>query len=301
MRKILSIFAIVSLFVVFCMAPVFAYHYPEGLVSPYEATMLDNGFNYSIYNQFYNANTFKDANGNTSNLFDHQFSYQMINKLYYLSNFKLLGANLGFGGWLPVSFNSINSGFSASGSQFGIGDIYLEPLMAVWKGDNWNVLFNSGVFLSTGIFQPSRLEATGEGYVTGVFGLGGNVFLDDAKTWNVSAITRYRLNSAQQDTNITYGDSIGLEAEISKSFAICKKDYLSVGVLGYGHQQVNSDRGSGVLWDSNDRQNLYGVGPVTRYTFYDYGVTVGAKGVAELGATNHTQGFMGTLFVSKTF
>ena len=65
---------------------------------------------------------------------------------------------------------------------------------------------------------------------------GATWYVDEAKTWAVSALNRYEFNTEQRDTHVTPGDAYTLEWGISKS--VCKE--ADLGVVGYYQQQVTS-------------------------------------------------------------
>ena len=69
---------------------------------------------------------------------------------------------------------------------------------------------------------------------------GATWYVDEAKTWAVSALNRYEFNTEQRDTHVTPGDAYTMEWGVSKS--VCKE--ADLGVVGYYQQQVtgNSDK-----------------------------------------------------------
>ena len=68
---------------------------------------------------------------------------------------------------------------------------------------------------------------------------GATWYIDEEKTWAVSALNRYEFNTEQRDTHVTPGDAYTLEWGVSKTVA----KVVDLGAVGYYQQQVtgNSD------------------------------------------------------------
>ena len=68
---------------------------------------------------------------------------------------------------------------------------------------------------------------------------GATWYIDQDKTWAVSALSRYEFNTEQRDTNITPGQAYTLEWGISKSLT----KSIEVGLVGFYQQQTTEDSG----------------------------------------------------------
>ena len=85
---------------------------------------------------------------------------------------------------------------------------------------------------------------------------GATWYIDEEKTWAVSALNRYEFNTEQRDTHVTPGDAYTLEWGVSKS--VCKE--VDLGVVGYYQQQVtgNSDTVSpSTAWRPSARKSAW--------------------------------------------
>ncbi len=142
--------------------------------------------------------------------------------------------------------------------KFGLGDLYVQPLKLGWKLDRFDVVTGYAFYAPTGHFDPGGREGVGSGQWTHEFSLGGTAYFDRGKTWRLSALASYDLNSRKRDIDITRGDTVQIQGGASKTlFGI-----LEVGLAGYAMWQVRDDRGADIpppLRGARDR--AYGLGP----------------------------------------
>ena len=121
---------------------------------------------------------------------------------------------------------------------------------------------------------------------------GATWYVDDAKTWAVSALNRFEFNTEQRDTHVTPGDAWTLEWGVSKS--VCKE--ADLGVVGYYQRQVtaNSDKQSAL-------NSVAAVGPEVSFMFPKQMIFVSLRYNCEFMAKNRAQGNAVTLTLTKAF
>lgn len=206
--------------------------------------------------------------------------------------FKLLGANYGF--FADIPFDQVHgtgdasldlganlkglfdrqsvavSGSAARGSSgtatFNIADIYLEPINFGWHFSQADVYASFGFFAPTGSVSSNQAINNGLGRWAEMFGLGAVVYLDQAKSWSISALTHYLTHQTQQGHDIRVGDDLALEWGVGKTF---RPDswkpwvaQLDMGVIGYAQWQVTNNTGSDIpIQLRGIKSNTFAVGP----------------------------------------
>jgi hypothetical protein len=226
------------------------------------------------------------------------------NIISWTSPFKILGANYGANLIVPfaivdasgnatvepvlslpgttVSLPSANtSGGSTKGS---IGDIYVEPVNFGWHFKQFDAIVSSGFFAPSGAYNSGAKLNVGFGHWTGVFGLGGVVYADKARTWSLSIYTHYLLYASQIGRDYTLGDEVPFEWGAGKTFTL-NSDIVkeaTVGAVGYAQWQVTdnsiglsptSKAGAAIVSQlSSTNATIYAAGPgielLTKYGLY---------------------------------
>ena len=123
---------------------------------------------------------------------------------------------------------------------------------------------------------------------------GATWYIDEEKTWAVSALNRYEFNTEQRDTHITPGEAYTLEWGVSKTVA----KVVDLGVVGYYQQQVTSDSGTGA---SPDRDRVAAIGPEINVAFPKPMLFVSFRYNYEFMAESRAQGHTFTLTLTKRF
>ena len=198
--------------------------------------------------------------------------------------FKILGAN--YGAFIDIPFDHVhgtgNASLDISGeifdfsrsfsrersatASFNIADIYVEPIDLGWHWSQLDVLATFGFFAPTGSYNSSDLINNGLGRWAEMFGLGAVGYLDAARSWSVSAMTRYVTHQSQQGIDLRVGDQFLLEWGVGKTWRPASwKPWvaqLDTGVVGYAEWQVTDNRGSIIPRVLRDvKGNAFAVGP----------------------------------------
>ncbi len=160
---------------------------------------------------------------------------------------------------VPVAHVSLQTDRLEAGvDKFGLGDLYVQPLKLGWKLDRFDVVTGYAFYAPTGHFDPGGREGVGSGQWTHEVSLGGTAYLDQGKTWRLSALASYDLNSRKQDIDITRGSTVQVHGGLGATLF----GFLEVGLTGYALWQVQDDRGADIpapLRGARDR--VYGLGP----------------------------------------
>jgi hypothetical protein len=144
----------------------------------------------------------------------------------------------------PVSHVSLTSDQpEASVDQFGLGDVYVQPVKIGWKAEHMDIVAGYAFYAPTGLYIPRGSGSIGLGQWTHEFSFGGTVYFDRDKTWRFSSLASYDLSQRKQGIDITRGDTFQIQGGAGKRVRTGNIGTLDVGPVGYGLKQVRDDRG----------------------------------------------------------
>jgi hypothetical protein len=271
-------------------------HYAPGLEGIKGASLPPPGIYLRDYNYFYTADQLNNSSGNKNGPADlDAFTYVNLARVIWITDTKFLGGFVGIDGFLPLvyqqaSVNTPNGPFS--GNTFGVGDLFAEGTLS-WHLKQFDFSVGSGVDAPTGDSpsQPGPSTTPGLGYWTFMQTAGATWYVDEAKTWAVSALNRYEFNTEQRDTHVTPGDAYTLEWGISKG--VCKE--ADLGVVGYYQQQVTGNSTGSPL------NRVAAIGPEISAMFPKQMFFVSLRYNYEFMAESRAQGSTITLTLTKRF
>lgn len=278
-------------------APSFTPHYVPGVEGIKGASLPPPGFYVRDYNVFYFADQLNDADGNKVPLNVDAFVYANLVRGIWITDWKVLGGSVGMDMIVPLvnTSLSVKNGSSTlyDDAIFGVGDLYFEPLTLSWHGKRYDAAFGYSFFAPTGCSSPGTAKP-GKGFWTQMLTLGGTVYLDEAKSWSLSALNRYELNSEETDTGITPGQAWTVEWGLSK--AVSKA--VEVGLAGYYQLQTTADSGSG---GSDALDQVVGIGPEISTFCPKLGLFASLRYIREFAAKDRTEGNTVTLTLTRGF
>jgi hypothetical protein len=244
------------------------------------------------YNYFYWADQLNNASGHSAGPpnFD-AFTYANIPRVIWITDTKFLGGFVGVDALLPLVDQHVRAGGFDS-TTFGIGDFFGEGTLS-WHPKQFDFAIGSGVWAPTGDSGVPPTTRVGAGFWTFMQTAGATWYIDEAKTWAVSALNRYEFSTHQRDTEVIPGQTYTLEWGVSKS--VCKE--ADLGVVGYYQQQVNPN--GGASWSSRSR--VAAVGPEVSFMFPKQMLFVSVRYNYEFMAENRAQGNAVTLTLTKRF
>jgi len=272
-------------------------HYVPGLEGIKGASLPPPGVYFKDYNIFYWADQLNDAAGNKIGQADlNTFTYANLPRVIWITDTKFLGGFVGVDGFLPLVYHQasldLGPGSSFNGNTFGVGDLFAEGTLS-WHVKQFDFAVGSGIDAPTGDSQTSPGPSTtpGMGFWTFMQTAGATWYVDEAKTWAVSALNRYEFNTEQRNTHITHGDVYTLEWGVSKS--VCKE--ADLGVVGYYQQQVTGNS------DGSSLSRVAAIGPEISAVFPKQMFFVSLRYNYEFMAENRSQGNTIALTLTKRF
>ena len=88
--------------------------------------------------------------------------------------------------------------------------------------------------------------------------LGTSLFLDDAHSWHVSALSSYETHTNKRDIDIDVGTILSLEGGLGKTFPSA----TSIGLSGYAQWKLTDDTGADIpLLLQGQKDRIFGLGP----------------------------------------
>lgn len=266
-------------------------HYVPGVEGIKGASLPPPGWYVRDYNVAYDATRLNDAAGNRTGPpnFD-AFTYANVPRVIWITDTKLLGGFLGVDALLPLIYQNVRAG--GRDSNFGVGDVFAEGTLS-WHVQHFDFAVGAGFWAPTGDSAAPPSPPTGEGYWTPMLTAGATWYLDQEKTWSVSALNRYEFNTEQRDTNITPGQAYTLEWGIGKSVT----KTIDLGIVGYYQQQTSG----GDLMGSSAHDRVASVGPEISVAFPKPMLFVSFRYLYEFMAKDRAQGQTFALTLTKRF
>ena len=271
-------------------------HYVPGSEGIKDASLPPPGVYFRDYNYFYWADQLNGPSGNKIGPADlDTFTYANIPRVIWITDTKFLGGFVGVDALLPLVYQktSLNTpGGPYSSSTFGIGDFFGEGTLS-WHPKQFDFAIGSGVWVPTGDSGKPPTTRAGAGFWTFMQTAGATWYIDEGKTWAVSALNRYEFSTEQRDIDVIPGQTYTLEWGVSKS--VCKE--ADLGVVGYYQQQVTANSGA----PASSRNRVAAVGPEVSFMFPKPMLFISLRYNYEFMAESRAQGNAVTLTLTKRF
>jgi hypothetical protein len=269
-------------------------HYITGFEGIKGASLPPPGFYVRDYNIAYYSTRVNTPAGNNIHVPGFEaFTYANVPRIIYITDTKFLGGFVGVDALIPFVYQSVKVAGLHS-DTFGIGDIFAEGTLS-WHPKQFDLAIGAGVHMPTGDSAASPTTRVGLGYWTPMLTAGATWYIDQEKTWAVSALNRYEFNTEQRDMHYTPGQAYTLEWGVSKT--VCK--VIDLGVVGYYQQQVTGD--SGRIHDGGNHDRVAAIGPEISVAFPKYTGFASLRYLYEFMAEGRAQGHTFALTLTKRF
>lgn len=271
-------------------------HYAGGLMSIRDFAMPGPGFYMSIYNYGYTTDQVNDKHGDKVDsvtvgrgdrikldLDVNVDMYVLAPTFIWVSDWKVLGAR--YGAFITPTFATASMGASLSSqtgrggsaeasADFGVGDLYAQPLWLDWAFKHWDITLAYGVYVPVGRYSTETvtlpddhgtitaeaIDNLGLGFWTHQIQQGVTWYPWEHKGTAVSLGTTYEIHSGKEDYDLTPGQNLTLNYGISQFLPLDtdKKLLLEVGPAGYSSWQTTDDEGSDASSDAHDQVHAAG-------------------------------------------
>jgi hypothetical protein len=270
-----------------------ASHYPAGAEGIKGPQLPPPGLYFRDYNYIYFANKFEEG----PPAFDINV-YVQAPRLVWITNYQILGGFYGMDTIIPFAYQdldySIPDVVSFSGSDFSLGDIFVEPITISWHENKFDAAVGYGFWAPSGDFDLDADINPGKGYWTQMFTGGITYYPDKGKLWSLSALNRYEINQKQEDTEVTPGQYWTVDWAVARSVT----PTLEVGLSGY-HQMATTAA-------SNDPSSIMkdyatALGPEITLAFPQNMFFISARYMREVSVDNRPEGNTMNITFTKRF
>lgn len=269
-------------------------HYVPGVEGIKAASLPPPGWYLRDYNVGYYSTRVNNGKGDSSGPPNFRVgNYANVPRLLWISETQLLGGFVGVDALVPFTYQSVRAG-GYDHSSFGIGDMFAESTLS-WHLQQFDFSGAFGVWMPTGKSSKPPTTDPGLDYWTPMWTAGATWYLDTNKTWAVSALCRYEVNTESDKTHVTTGNAFTLEWGVSKTLG---KIY-DVGLVGYYQQKLTGDSGPSAYQRPNDR--VAALGPEVCVAFPKQMFFVSLRYFNEFMAENRATGATFTLTLTKRF
>ena len=253
-------------------------HYVPGVANIRDLTTpAEAGFYYVQYNAFYSTDDYKNRHGDSVNSLNvgainidvtaDVDVFAITPVFMWSTETEFLGAK---NSWyiapsfaqsnVAASLSSLNINGTYETDTFGLGDVYVQPLMLGWKNPNYDINLGLGAYVPIGKYDEGADDNVGLGFWTGQAQGSLYYYLNEQTTAFMLAAT-YEVHGEKEGTDITPGDHFSLEYGISQYLS----QRLEIGLQGYIQKQVKGDSGNDGLLDLNADTEVKGFGAQLSY------------------------------------
>lgn len=228
-------------------------HYVTGVEGLQGSSVPPAGNYYLGYLVNYDINSFRTPND--ANLNGEGTVTALVNRFVKITDTKVLGADYGFETIIPVMRKSLNVG-GFDGSDTGVGDVYVGPLVLGWHGVQWDAVAAAGMWLDTASNSSTDPSLPGNGYKSTMLTGGVTYYFDPAKSISGSALFRFERHG-KKDNGVRPGNQLSLEWGVGKNLGA-----YQLGVVGYSQWQLSEDSGPGA---NNQKSSKHALGAEVVY------------------------------------
>ncbi len=277
-------------------------HYVNGVEGLKAASLPPfPGFYYRIYNAYYHAGKLASPTGVSLPVGFDVDVFASVHRLIWLSDFEILGGQYGADVAVPLINTDLQiTGAGLSASDFGMGDVYVEPLLLTWHGPRYDSAAALAAYVPIGQFSATNPASPGKDMWTFMPTLGGTYYLTPERDWSISALGRYEWHTQMQAANVTPGNDFHFEWGISHTVPT-RAAIWDVGLAGYCQWQTTADSGPGVTWATTDRDRVFAVGPEVDVFIPDREFMVQGRLLYEFGGRDRSEGWLANITTTFMF
>jgi len=290
--------------------PVDGVHYPAGLNGIKCGSLPSSGVYLRDDNLFYTGTADLPQNYDT-------FIYLQAPSLMWMTDLKIFGGNFGMNTMLPIIYKQVSYGknpppgggysLKYKDSQFGVGDIEIEPLQLSWHLKHFDFMAGYALWAPTGEYDKSSNVNLGDGLWTHMITLGGTWYPDKEHTWAVSVLNQFEFNSQQSGPRTSGSPGGGYPSIIEVPCSVFTLEWgisktvfkeTDVGIIGYYQRQFTDQTDATVIFSDS---SAAGIGPELRSRISRWGLSASLRYAYEFLADNRPQGQTINLTLAKQF
>jgi hypothetical protein len=278
------------------------------------------GVAFKLYTYYYTTDTFRNGNGDkvstvplpgggTATLDVDVGIYAISPAVVWVSDWEILGAR--YGAYMAPAFGNSSVGASlrtqtglgvgVNESEFGLGDLFVQPLWLGWHREHWVWSVGYGFYAPIGKFDSNDADNIGLGFWThqlqGVLAW----YPWKEQTTAVVGVFTYEFAGEVEDSDVTPGQRASVNLGLSHYVPLGKSGFvLELGALGYGQWQTTDDEGSDAFRPGVHDQ-LFGAGPQIGLNYVPWEAAATFKWTRDFGVKDRFEGDNFTLNFAVAF
>ena len=288
-------------------------HYTPGVFNIQDFAAPAPGVYFQNFLVVYRTDRFNDRNGKRVDFVDVNGQAVPIDidvdavtnfpAVYFITDKRFLGADFGMVIGVPIQNTDISAalptlGIGAEASNFGLGDIMVQPVMLGWHPDRWDFMANYIFYAPTGEYEEGAPDNLGLGYWThevqaaAVYRGGAN------RLWTFAGMATYDFHTSKRGFDLTPGHTFTVDWGLSKILA---PSLIELGLTGYSQWQVSDDSGFDVTRDPNIHDQVHALGGQFSWTTKSQKLNLALRYLVEFEAKDRFQGHLGVFTISYGF
>jgi hypothetical protein len=253
-------------------------HYPAGVEGIKGSSLPPPGLYIRDYNYTYFSNQFKGEGPPSFDLFANVNAPRLV----FITKYKFFGGYYGADILVPLAYQDLDQK-TARGSDFGLGDIFLEPITLSWHLKQADISLGYGLWAPTGNWDSKSTVLLGKGYWTQMYTGGVTYYPDKKKAWSISALNRLEFSSRRSDWLITPGQYWTVEWGLAKSLS----KTVDIGFAGYSQMQSTLSTGASRIVE---KERAVGLGPEITLVCPKLGLSTSIRYLHEVGVQQRPKG-----------
>ena len=313
-------------------------HYAGGLPNVRDLAVPEPGFYGVAYNYYYTTGQLNDSRGREIDTLTLRGPrggrlnlkldvdvdvYVLAPAFMWVSDWEILGAR--YAAYVTPTFSNTSvgaaldtetdQGINPGTSQFGIGDLYVQPVWLGWTLEHFDFAFGLGFYAPVGKYDvhtvqlpglgPVKVESAdniGLGFWTQQTQLAGYWYPFVNRATAVGVGLTHEINTKKRDFDLTPGQNLTLNWGASQYLPLTTDQHLlmEIGPAGYDTWQVTDDTGSDAT-SPGVHDQVHAVGAQLGLTYVPWNLAMNFHWFYEYAATNRFQGEALGLSLAKKF
>ncbi len=301
-------------------------HFAPGVMGIRDFIMPEPGFYGALYSYRYSTKRLKDSEGNeiksvTVNpgsgpglSLDVNVDVEvgvLAPTFIWVSSWKLLGAR--YGAYIAPAFSNTSvgaslsiytgSGRSAKTSQFGVGDLFVQPLWLTWAQEQVDFTLGYGFYAPIGKYDTETVtfgnrsltaeaaDNIGLGFWTNQFQGAASWYPWTDRRMAVATALTYEFHGKKKDYDLKPGQNLSFNWGISQYLPLQQdqKLLLEIGPAGYSSWQITEDSGADAA-NPLTKDDVHAVGGQVGLTQVIWNVLLNFHYFYEISAKDRFQG-----------
>jgi hypothetical protein len=278
------------------------------------------GFYAKLYTYYYTTETFKDGDGEKvssitgplGNEIDLDIDvdlYVVAPAFMWLSDWTILGAR--YGAYILPTFGNTSVGaslttvrgfgVSSDESDFGVGDLFVQPLWLGWTRTHWDFALGYGFYAPIGEYEEGATDNIGLGFWEHQIQGAVAWYPDEKRGTAVVLALTYEFSQDIEGVDVTPGQRLSVNLGVDQFLPLGESGFLlELGAGIYGQFQTTDDEGSDARNpDVHDR--IFGVGPQIGLTYVPWNAAATFKWMREFETEDRFEGDNFTLNFGVAF